>query len=101
MQLILENFTGIRVADIQSIAWNLSNVKVVRKNLGKIADANRLSAFVRVQFQELESGGRIPYIAEYMVEFAKYPIMLYDQVIRSVITAMTVGRGMIISFCIP
>ena len=32
------------------------------------------------------SGGRIPYIAEYLVEFAKYPITLYDQVIRSVIT---------------
>ena len=32
------------------------------------------------------SGGRIPYIAEYLVEFAKYPITLYDQVIRTVIT---------------
>ena len=32
------------------------------------------------------SGGRIPYIAEYFVEFAKYPITLYDQVIRTVIT---------------
>jgi ABC-2 type transport system permease protein len=32
------------------------------------------------------SGGRIPYIAEYLVEFAKYPITLYDQLIRTVIT---------------
>lgn len=32
------------------------------------------------------SGDRIPYIAEYLVEFAKYPITLYDQVIRSIIT---------------
>jgi len=32
------------------------------------------------------NGGRIPYIAEYFVEFSKFPITLYDQVIRTVIT---------------
>jgi ABC-2 type transport system permease protein len=37
-------------------------------------------------FWSPSNGARIPYIIEYLVEFAKFPITLYDQVIRAVIT---------------